>query len=136
MPAANKLIVLSFGTFGAVGGRQMFGDHETAMVERGLAFHGLVTIEAGDALRGMLTRFELVHDGGCFLPVAFRALSDSSGCGRGRLPSFNIRTAAVDNEGGNDEGRSNDDSDEHALKRHSRYSKESIPECGVRLTPR
>ena len=55
VPAANKLIVLRFMALGAIGGRQMFGNHEAAMVERRLALHRLVAVEARDALLRMLT---------------------------------------------------------------------------------
>jgi hypothetical protein len=131
--AAKKLIVLGFVALGAIGCRKMLGDHEAAMVERGLSLHGLVAVEAGDALGGVLTRFKLVDDGRCLLPMAFGALSDGSSCGRRRLPSFDVWPTAVNDEGRDDQRGGKDNSDEHTSKSHDATPKNSISELGARL---
>jgi hypothetical protein len=73
----------------------------------------------------MLAHFKLMDDRRRFLSMAFGAFSDGSGCGRSRLPSFDVRTAAVDDESRNDQCGSNDDSDEHASKSHGRASNQN-----------
>jgi hypothetical protein len=128
MPAANKLIVLRFVTFGAIGCRQMLGNHEATVFQGRLTLHRFMTVEACDPLLRMLAHFKLVDDRGRFLPMTFGAFSDSSSRGRSRLPSFDAGTAAINDESGHDQRGGDDDSDEHASKRHERASNQGTPE--------
>jgi len=95
MSAANKLLVFGLVALGAIGGREMTGDHETAVLEWLLSFNGAVTIQASDPFGRMSARFELMHNGGSFAAMTFGALSDSASCSSGRLPIFDARAIAV-----------------------------------------
>ena len=75
MAATCELIVLGGVASGAVLRRQRLGDREAAVLDAGLALHGMVAVETVDTLDRMLTPLELVDDAGSLVPVALDALA-------------------------------------------------------------
>ncbi len=103
--------------FGAIGSREMTSDHEAAMVDLLLSFNGAVTIQTRDPFGCVPARFELMHDSRGFAAMALRALSDSTGRGGGRLPLFDTRPIAIENESRHDQAGRDDNRDEYASER-------------------
>jgi hypothetical protein len=76
MPTSKILVVLGLVAFGTIGGREVLGNDESAVVQAGLPVDGMMAVEARKPLGGMLAHFKLVDDRGRFLPMALGAFPD------------------------------------------------------------
>jgi len=114
MAAAKELPVLRGVAARAVRGGEALGHHEAAMIELHLIVCRAMAVEAGDAGRGVLRHLVLMHDGRRLARMALRAFAAGADVRRRRLLHFDARTAAVEDEGGYDDRRGDDDGDEHS----------------------
>src|SRR4051812_20079982 len=98
VPTTKILIVLGLVAFGTIGGREVLGNDEPAVVQTGLPVDGMMAIETSKSLGSMLAHFKLVDDGGRFLPVALGAFPDGARKRRRWLLALDGRTKSIDDE--------------------------------------
>jgi len=121
MPAVQELLVDPFVATPAISGRQFGGDHEAMMVFPFLPCCGLVAVKAVHALPGMSAHLVFMNDRVLRACMTFRALTGGANQVRTRLVCFNFRPGTIDEEGSQNQGKSNDNSHKHGSKRHMRH---------------
>ena len=116
--AAKKFLIDAFVAGAAIAGSQVGADHKSVVIDLLLAGTGLVAVETIHALLRMDGHLVFVHDRILKPRMALGALSRSADEVGGRLSGFDARACTIDEKGGQNERKCNDDSQEYRTKRH------------------
>src|SRR5579872_3652304 len=112
MAAAQELLVNVLVTASAIARGELRGDHESVVIFLLLARCRLVTFETVDPLAGVGAHLVFVDNRILSTSMALGALTCSPDeIGRG-LFSFRLRTGAIDQECGENQGKGDDDGNE------------------------
>jgi hypothetical protein len=112
MAAANEFLIDLFVTGFAIAGCHLGGKREAVVFFFGLSGRGLMTIEAGHALGGVLAHLEFMDDRVLLAGMAFGAFAGGADEIGGGLVEFTTRPGAVNQESSENQREGDDERSE------------------------